>query len=107
MVSSTMPPVSRCSNADSVDVWRFKDARDAGVIDLRKASAPGPENSCWTLYMLAEVNSERDRSLHVPDVEQAGLLSCPMMRLHNTQIAVLNWHSITAEWHEFGAISRM
>lgn len=46
IVSSTMPPVSRCSNADNVELCGFKEAREDGVMRERNASAPGPENSC-------------------------------------------------------------
>lgn len=49
IVSSTMPPVSRWRSVERVELYSESDERDEGVIVWRKASAPGPENSCWTL----------------------------------------------------------
>jgi hypothetical protein len=49
MVSSTMPPVSLCRSAESVELYSESDESDEGVIRSRNASAPGPENSCCSL----------------------------------------------------------
>lgn len=36
-------------------------------------------------------------NLHVTDIEQTGLLSRPLVRLADTQVAVLNGHQVTTK----------
>jgi hypothetical protein len=38
------------------------------------------------------------------NVKQAGLFACPVVRVDDAHIAVLDWHGIAAKWHKLGAI---
>lgn len=40
----------------------------------------------------------------MPNVEQAGLLARPVVRVDNAHVAVLDGHGISAKWHKLGAI---
>lgn len=42
--------------------------------------------------------------LHVPDVEQARLFTCPIVRVDDAQVAVLHGHLVAAKGHEPGAV---
>lgn len=42
--------------------------------------------------------------LHVPNIEQARLLTCPVMRLDDAQVAVLDGHVVAAKRDKPGAV---
>ena len=109
-VSSMMPPVSRFRSVERVELYVGRDAIDEGVMSCRKASAPGPENSCWTLSKLVNIEiSIKTMYLnfyaHMPHVKQARLFSSPVVRVDDAQVAVLHGHRVATEGHELGAIS--
>lgn len=75
------------------------------------APAPGPEIRCWTLHdhisdMDAFVLRTREYS-HVPDVEQACLLSRPPVTVPHAEVAVLHRHGVTGERHHLPLVSHM
>ena len=38
------------------------------------------------------------------NVKQAGLFACPVVRVDDAHIAVLDWHGIAAKWHKLGTM---
>lgn len=50
---------------------------------------------------------EYDRNSHVAYIEEACLLTCPYMRVANSEIAVLHRHRVAAKWHKLGAMCCM
>jgi hypothetical protein len=100
-----MPPVSGCSRVERVDCCTGRVERDDGVMLSRNASAPEPEKWCWTLNcQLIYASSSLSRCIHMPDIKQTGLLTCPVVRVNNAEVAVLHGHGIAAKRHKLGAI---
>jgi hypothetical protein len=104
-VSSTMPPVPGCRRVERVDCCTGRDESEVGVMLSRKASAPGPEKWCWTLNCQLTIDTTRCLNcLHVPDVKQTRIITRPVVRVDDAQVAVLHGHRIAAKRHKLGAV---
>lgn len=82
-----MPPVG-CKSADKPEWKGFTVLGEDGVMDARKFAAPGPVNSCCSLWPVGQETFLRLKIdyLHMAHIENASLFACPVVRVYNAQV---------------------